>query len=998
MSVRSRQSPRKDPAIVPRLTERAAQVASDPRTPIRGEFFSTERLEQFAQTLASEHTVYPGKRRGRPLLSRLKENGRVLLDSYRQIASAGRDDSPNSPAAEWLVDNFHIVDEQLREIREDLPPGFYRELPKLASGPLKDYPRVYSLAWAFIEHTDSHVEPETLRRFVRAYQTVQPLTIGELWATAISLRLVLVENLRRLVEQVVARRFARAEADALADSLLTAGDAARSDASAIRRELEQNALSSTFVVQLVQRLRDQDPAVTPAFDWLYGRLAADGVNADELVRSEHQHQAATHATVRNVITSMRLLSAVDWTEFFESVSLVEEALREGTRVAEMDFPTRDRYRQAVEELSRGSRLSELEIARRAVDRATNRSLDPRRADPGYVLISRGRGAFETEVGYRIPIRRWLRRVWLRRATFGYLATIAAVTGAALWFPVLVATAHGTLPLVIALLALLALVPASDLAVAVVNQDAAQIVGPRPLPKLELKSGIPPEMRTLVVVPTLLSTLTDVDGQIEQLEVHYLGNADGDVRFALLSDWTDAEAESVSGDEELLASAVEGIVGLNARHGPAPGGGARFLLFHRRRVWNESEGVWMGWERKRGKLHELNRLLRGAPETTFLSTDQGTSAAPEGVVYVVTLDADTRLPRDGVRRLVGTLAHPLNRPTFDPESRRVVDGYGIIQPRVMPTLPLTGWGTLFQQIFSGPRGIDPYAFAVSDIYQDVFGEGIYTGKGIYDVDAFEAALEGRVPENALLSHDLFEGLFARAGLASDIEIFEGFPGHYEVSASRQQRWARGDWQLLPWLLPRVPEASGRRVPNRIPAIGLWKMLDNLRRSLSAPAALATLVAGWVLPTADPMLWTGFVLATMALPGLYSLLVRPIPARRDFALRVLVQSAARELTRFLLQTVLRLDPPRPPGVADGRRHRAHALSPPRLAPGDARVDHRGAGAGRLRPAPLRFLSAHAGCCLGGRGRRAARGRPCARLLAPSVRLRRSLAPFAPRRALG
>ncbi len=874
--------------------------------PIRGELFSTERLEQFAEALAQEHTTLPGKRRGRPLLPRLEENGRVLLAAYRAIAEAMRQESAISPAAEWLVDNFHIVEEQVREIREDLPRGFYRRLPKLARGPLAGYPRVYALAWAFVEHTDSRFEAEPLRRFVLAYQRVRPLTIGELWALAISLRVVLVENLRRLVEGVNRRRADREKADAIADDLLGVHAAAPVRGLGALENLENRPLSHAFLVQLFSRLRDQDPAVTPALPWLSRRLEAEGTDAEEIVREEHQVQVATHVTVRNVITSMRLLSAVDWRDFFESVSLVESTLRDGTRVAEMDFATRDRYRRAVEELSDGSGVAELEIAQRAVwhaKQAAHANTQARLADPGYYLISRGRKEFEREVQYRLPVAQWMRRAWIRAATPGYISTNLLLTATVLLLPVVLSLLHGTPPETIALLVLLALAPASDLAVAILNRDVTELVGPRRLPKLELAHGVPEELRTLVAVPMLLTNEADIREVLERLEVHFLGNGDGDVRFALLSDWEDAAQESVPEDEPLLAAAIEGLAELNKRHGLAPDGSPRFFLFHRRRVWNPSEGVWMGWERKRGKLHELNRLLRGATNTTFLPLDV-TTRAPAGVRYVVTLDADTRLLRGGVRHLVGSMAHSLNEPVFDPKKRMVVDGYGLLQPRVTPMLPAAGGGSLYQRLFSGPRGIDPYAFAVSDVYQDLFGEGIYTGKGIYDVDAFERALDGRVPENTLLSHDLFEGLFARAGLVSDIEIFEEFPGHYEVAASRQHRWTRGDWQLLPWLAGKVPRAGGGREPNPIPAIGRWKIIDNLRRSLVAPSAFLALVAAWVLPATDAELWTLFVTATVALPGLFSFFAGLLPARKGIAKRSFVRGLGSDLALWLGQTTVRL----------------------------------------------------------------------------------------------
>ena len=425
--------------------------------------------------------------------------------------------------------------------------------------------------------------------------------------------------------------------------------------------------------------------------------------------------------------------------------------------------------------------------------------------PAITSSRNGRVAFEQELGFRMPIKTWLLRAYVTQATSRYLGTIAIVSGLILALFLFNSGAAEVGVVGLLLLGLLALVPASDLAIALVNREVTELLGPRALPRLALRDGVPADLRTLVVVPTLLTGHAQIAEQIERLEVHYLANPDGDLRFALLSDWTDAPQETMPGDDELLAATIEGIARLNRRHGAAPDGSERFLLFHRRRGWNESERKWIGWERKRGKLHELNRLLRGATDTSFVPTGGRAPLVPSGVRYVITLDADTRLPRGAAARLVGTMAHPLNRPRFDPHVGRVVEGYALLQPRVTPTLPTDREGSLFQRIFSGPGGIDPYASAVSDVYQDLFGEGSYIGKGIYDVDAFEAALAGRVPENALLSHDLFEGIFARAGLVTDIEFFEEFPPHYEVAAARQHRWARGDWQLLPWI---IGHAHGR----------------------------------------------------------------------------------------------------------------------------------------------------------------------------------------------
>ena len=852
-----------------------ANIFAEIEEPIRAELFSVQRLEQRAESLAAAQTVTSNSDDSRPLIPRVAENGRVLLEHYRATARAMQREETITPAAEWLVDNFYIVEDQLRKIPDDLSPGLYRRLPKLASGHLQGYPRVFGIMWAFVAHTDSRFDPEVLRQFVSAYQRVQPLTIGELWAVAITLRVVLAEKLRSLAERLVRSLTAREEADVLIDSLLGTGGQSLVAPATILHGFEKKPLERAFAVRLVQRLRDLDPKVGPILFWLDERLAAQWTTADEIVRAEHQQQAAMNVTIRNIIMSMRLTTEFDWQAFFESVSLVDELLRNGSNFAEMDFATRDYYRNAIEDLSRGSAHTEIQVTERVLHRAKRARTEPRNdeqspedrpSDPGYYLIAQGRRALEGELGFHVPWRRWLLRLYVRAAVPGYLGTIAVLTAIILALPLMHAREIGLGAKYLVLLALLAAVPASDIAIAFLNRAVTDLLGPRTLARLELRDGVPEELRTIVAVPTLLTSQDAIKEHLDRLEVHYLANPAGDLRFVLLSDWIDAPTESLQGDDELLASAVDGIASLNKRHGPPPGGGDRFFLFHRKRVWNEREQKWMGWERKRGKLHELNQLLRGSTATTFIAVGGRRLEAIPGVRYVITLDADTRLPRDTAARLVGTIAHPLNRPKFSAEQGRVVDGYSVVQPRITPSLPTDREGSLFQEIFSGPRGIDPYASAVSDVYQDLFREGSYTGKGIYEIDSFEAALAGKAKENTLLSHDLFEGIFARVALATDIELFDEFPSNYEAAAARQHRWARGDWQLLPWIFGSGGLSKEGRSKVKIPAIGRGKMLDNLRRTLSAPCMFLTLLAGWLMPQISPWMWTEFVLATISIPAL------------------------------------------------------------------------------------------------------------------------------------
>ncbi len=871
----------------------------DTEDSIREELFSVERLEQHAESLAAAQQITATPISRRSLAARLKDNEAVLLEAYHEIGNTTRDGQATTPAAEWLLDNYHLVEEQIREARDDLPPRYYRQLPKLASGPFAGYPRVFGLTWAFVAHTDSRFDPDMLCRFVRAYQHVQPLTIGELWAVAITLRIVLVENLRRAAKRILSSRTDRQEADAVADRLLGVNGRIAEPVGLVLKEYEQTPLPESFAVQLVQRLRDQDPRVTPALVWLEDHLTAQRTTADELVHAEHQRQGAASVTVRNIITSMRMASGVDWTELFESVSLVDDALQSGSNFAGMDFPTRNLYRSAIEELARGSHLTELDIARAALLAATAANDKESRArDPGYHLFSGGRRPFERTIGYHARLHGCLARCNAKIGISGYIGGVVLVAVTALLVP-LIALRIGGWPL--GLLAVLGIFPAMDLAVALVNRIVMAMFGAATLPGLALRDGVPPNLRTIVAVPTMLTTQSGIEEQIERLEIHYLASPEGDLHFALLSDWTDASTEHAAGDDALLNEAAKGIDRLNVQYGPAPGG-ERFLLLHRRRVWSEGQRQWIGWERKRGKLHELNRLLRGAADTTFVTITGRPPVMPPDVRYVITLDADPRLPRETVRKLVGKMAHPLNRPLFDAATGRVVDGYAVLQPRVTPSLPVGREGSLFQRIFSSMSGIDPYASAVADVYQDLFGEGSYAGKGIYDVDAFETALNGRVPESTLLSHDLFEGTFARAGLASDVEVVEEFPSRYDVAVARQHRWARGDWQLLPWIFGRGDASHDQRSRSALPLIGRWKMLDNLRRTLSAPASVVALLLGWILSERDAALWTCFILSTIALPTLLPVLAAIVPRRARTTTRSHLDALSDDLGLALTQTAL------------------------------------------------------------------------------------------------
>ncbi|MEO5668900.1 MAG: glucoamylase family protein, partial [Bdellovibrionota bacterium] len=831
--------------------------------PGKDEIYSTERLEQHARQMARELKVIHVKR-GHSLSPALQKAHKELLSSYEKLTEAIRLKASVSPAAEWFVDNFHIVEDQLRDIRKHLPPSYYRGLPKISEGQLTGYPRVYVLALSLLVHTDCRLDAAMLRRYVRAFQEVSPLSIGELWAVSISLRLALIEFLKPLAIRIVRSRENRDLANTLADHLLKIaaetdeGVAEKLSAELSRRLGSPETFDRAYIVQLIQRLRNQDSDVWPAYEWIEDQLRTQATDTFQLAQLEHQRQAAAQVTVGNIISSMRLLSALDWKIFFESVSLVDDVLSEDPAgvYSKMEFVTRDRYRHEIERLGRGSKLNEIEIAQRLVEKSSTASTDKMR-HVGFSLVGDGARDFEKLISYVPRLSESVGRSLRRNPTrvyFGLLVGLSAIIELPLFYYFLSGKASLLLG---AIWAVLLLIPISEVALAIMNHFITRALRPDQLPKIDLEKGVPEEARTMVVVPTLFTSVAGVENLLQDLHIRYLANRDNNIYYALLGDFGDAADERSPNDEAILKAVLDGVARLNDEH--LAYDFKRFHVFNRKRLWCESEEKWIGWERKRGKIEEFNRLLRGDKETTF-----DTVTAPHellsSIKYVITLDTDTQLPRDAARRLIGCMLHPLNKPEYDKIAGRVCSGYSILQPRI--SVALSGsLRTRFSRIFAGNTGIDPYTTAVSDVYQDLFREGSFTGKGLYDVDAFQEALHGKVPNARLLSHDLFEGCYARCALVTDIELFDDYPANFGTFARRLHRWTRGDWQLAQWILPRIPDGNAKLFRNPFSLISRWKIADNLRRSLYAPTFLAAFIVAWTGLLGSPLQWT---LALLALP--------------------------------------------------------------------------------------------------------------------------------------
>lgn len=842
------------------------RAASEP--PLRAELFNGEQLDHHAKALAASHHVVTRKGSDR-LLVRLGHNEEILR-AFNRATLAVDPSRRVTPAAEWLLDNFYLIEEQIQMARRHLPKGYSRELPRLLGGPSQGLPRVYDIVLALISHVDAQIDAGPLQSFIGAYQTVASLKLGELWAIPIMLRLGLIENLQRITTRLVLGRADRDLADRWVDRLqdMAEKNPARLVVVVADMANAELNLSSSFVAEFCQRLSRQSPVLHLARSWLEQRLAEQGSSIEQLVQLESQNQAADQVSVSHSIASLRFLGAMDWKDFVEALSVVEATLRTDPAgvYPGMDFATRDRYRHEVEFVARFSGHSETQVAAASVvlaeASARLKGREDRTAHVGFYLVDRG----QSELGRVMRIRRPWRSVFERsihRFPLTYYAGgIGAVTLLASFGYLQEAISLGVEGWRLVAFTLVFLLCASQLAVALINWLSTLLVKPTLLPRLDFTAGISPECRTMVVVPTMLTSVAGVDRLIEILEIHHLANRDRHLHFALLTDFRDAAQEVQPGDQVLVERVRAGVEMLNRRYQPESGD--LFFLFHRPRRWNAGEGVWMGYERKRGKLTEFNALLRGGSAACF-SAIVGETNVLLLIKYIITLDTDTQLPRDAARQLVGTMAHRLNRPEFDPSRGLVDEGYSILQPRVGVSLP-SARRSWFVRLFAGEAGIDPYTRAVSDVYQDVFREGSFIGKGIYDVDAFQRAMTGRFPENTVLSHDLLESCHARSALVSDVELYEEYPSRYNVDIDRRHRWIRGDWQITQWLLPRVPGADARRIANPLSKLSQWKIFDNLRRSLVPAALMFLLVGTWLLLPELGELGLLLVVAIVALPGL------------------------------------------------------------------------------------------------------------------------------------
>ena len=846
--------------------------------------FNIDFLRESAADLAQIHsTGEPGKK-VKPVKPMLDQSGETLTKAYRVLSGLAKAEKEISPAAEWLIDNFYIIQEQVVQTAIDFPKEYHRSVPLISGGDFDGLPRVYELILNYLNHTDNVIDRESLSLYIQSYQEHITLQLGEIWAVPIMLRLILIEKLAQKSSRVLYRKDVRGQVN----KLLSAFDENSQDEPGAFTTLISDWLKKKGdngeplqLVEIYNQLQQTGRLWDEQKRWLNYRFRQYDMTLEEAMRIEAQKQSRLQVSIQNAVNSLRQSSETDWSDFVEECSVVEKILRldPAGKYQEMDFRTRDQYRRIIERLSRGSDNHETDVAEYVllmieeseaedvIDYGDTADDTEKRKHVGYYLKDDGYSKLAKAIGYRMPMREKIMRR-LKKNSAWYVSAIIFITiffMTVLWY---VTGAMDNPTIIGTLILLTALFPALDLSISAVNRFFAFFLPPRILPKMDYEDSIPDESRTLVVVPTMFTSPEDVRRQAENLEIRSLANPDTGLQFILLSDFTDAPEKEMETDQPILDAAHKAIEELNKKYSSKYGD--KFFFMHRERLWNEGEKAWMGWERKRGKLEEFNRILcDSSAETTYkhIGGEFYETIDKLPVKYVITLDSDTKLPPDSARNMVRTIAHPLNKAVYDEEKKRITKGYGIIQPRISipPEFSNKTW---FSKIFSGNVGLDPYSTAVSDIYQDLAGEALFAGKGIYDVSAFHKVLDDRFPENRILSHDLIESTYLRAGLATDFELFDDYPSTYVSYSKRNHRWTRGDWQIAAWLFKRAPLSSGKE-KNTINLLSKWKIFDNLRRSLNPFFLTVFFIAGWFLLPGAAWVWTVAALLILAYPIYISL---------------------------------------------------------------------------------------------------------------------------------
>lgn len=809
-----------------------------------------EALQKHAVDIARNHSVSKEAKFSRTLIYRLDNNFKCIENTYKILNKKRKEDWSYEPAIDWLLDNFFLVEIQYRSIRQDLKRDRYSKLQILSNGKLKGYPRAYAIALELVSHTDGNLDEEHFTNFIDAYQTQTILSTNEIWYLSIMLRIALIEYIRVVSEKILNNILALEKIEKL-----DLNEGIEDLLNAIQKgvgSLDKNM--KIYASQLIKKLKKSENTKINVLDEI---LTIYGTNVDKIVEQEHQEQLNRRIAIGNAIMSLKKIATIDWNDLFESLSITEKILRKDPSniYSKMDYKSREYYRRIVNGYAHKFHVHETYVANKAIELSRacyDNGFEDRKCHVGYYIVGKGK----LELLNSLPIKRKITKVGYNLSS--YLLPIFLLT-ALLSLVFAFYSYKKSLNIFISIVVFItALIPMSDISISLINWCFIRKVSPAFLPRLKFSNKIPEEMSTLVVITTLLSNEKQVIELIKKLEIYYLGNKEENIYYGIVGDFKDSFSSNSDDDERIINRVVSEIDRLNKKYHTDV-----FHLFIRHRKYNKTQNKWMGWERKRGAIVELNKLLLGSEKTSFSIISENVSNIINKIRYVITLDADTFLPMGAAKKLIGTISHPINKAVFDEDKKIVIEGYGLIQPRIAVDIESFS-KSVFSKIFAGECGIDIYTTAVSDVYQDVFGEGIFTGKGIYDIDIFERSLSDAIPENSVLSHDLLEGSYVRTGLVTDIELIDGYPWKYSSFVMRLHRWTRGDWQLIPWLKKYVLNRKCKKEINPISSLSKWKILDNLRRSLLLPSLLLVFALGLTIFPGNFIVWLGLVFLVLDFP--------------------------------------------------------------------------------------------------------------------------------------
>ncbi len=766
---------------------------------INGTLIDEEQLGKHLQKIASNYNIVNKSDKSTYPIPHMLENFKVIQKVYNILNEHVKLGISIHPAGEWLLDNLYIIEQTVKQIEKELTLKKYTNFVGIANGQYKGFARVYVLAGEIVAYTDNKIEREQIERCLEEYQTKKTLSMEEIWNIGIFLQLAIIENIREIAEKIYNVQMQKYRAENIVERLVENKE--KSDLKFKNSTINKAAKNSfseikyPFVEYMSYILKRYGKKGYCYLKALEETVEMAGTTVSDVIKKEHFDIALRKVSIGNSITSIKKIQRINFLEIFEKINGVESILRldPANVYDKMDSNTKDYYRNTIKEISKKTKISEIYIARKMLDLAiNNKEEDLKKSHIGYYIIDNGIEKLYEEL--QVKSRKKLNENKKMKLFILVTASISIILSIFITNMLNIKNVF-----VYFLSILLLLIPVSELTIQIIQYILGKIVKPKIIPKLDFSKGIDIENKTMVVIPTILNSKEKVKELMKKLEVYYLANKSKNIYFTLLGDCTESDKIEESFDNEVIKEGKEQVEKLNKKYNNEDNIQI-FNFIYRKRKWNEKEGSYLGWERKRGMLTQLNEYLLANIANPFrVNTfeDLENKENLKGIKYIITLDADTDLILNSAFELIGAMAHILNKPVIDKNKNIVIEGYGIMQPRVGINLDIS-YKTIFTKIFAGAGGIDSYTNAISDIYQDNFNEGIFTGKGIYNLEVYSKVLKNEIPENTVLSHDLLEGSYLRCGLVSDIMLMDGYPTKYNSFMNSLSRWIRGDWQITKWL--------------------------------------------------------------------------------------------------------------------------------------------------------------------------------------------------------